>query len=427
VNRLPSLTGTWMGKRLKVLFLANRVPYPIRDGQARRSYHVLKGLAEAHDVHLLALYQTPEEAARDTLQHLRQFCTHVEFLPAPPKTPGVQMALRLLRSLVSRDPYTVWRHYSTEYRALVKTTLATSAFDVVHCDILPMVYALRDVRGPLRVLTDHDVSYLKAERLARQRRNPLLRLLMSYEATKLKRLEQTVLAGVDLGIAVSETDKRTLEALSPGTRLAVVENGVDVDAFCPASVPVDPDMVVWVGGFNQDANYEAIQFFLKKVHPAVRRAHPRVRLVLVGGGSDRLKAAVAGDPSVELTGAVEDPNSILVRAAVFIAPILSGSGTKLKVLEAMAAGKAIVSTSVGMEGIDGVDGEHYVLADTPDSFAAGVIHLLACSSVREQLALKARQLAEEKYDWRLICEKMNRLYTASTIAGRITNEFAVID
>jgi len=400
-----------MDNRLKILFLTNRVPFPVRDGQARRTYHILKGLAEAHEVHLLTLYQSTEEALPENTAHLRSFCHRVEMLPAPSKKLGLAMGVRLLLSLFSAEPYTIWRHYSGDYVKLVRESLEATAFDAVHCDILPLAFSIRDLDVPFCTLTDHDVSYLKAERSASQRQNPVAKLFIYYEAAKLKRLERTIFLQVDLGITVSELDRTLLERLCPKGRFAVIENGVDVRTFVPDTAAIEPNALVWVGGFHHYPNYEAVSFFLKEVYPRIKQANPEVKLYIVGGEiPDGLMRLALIDPSIVTTGYVEDPVPYLQRAAVFVAPILSGGGTKLKVLEAMAAGKAIVSTSIGVEGIEGKDGQHYVIADQPECFSKRVMDLLNDGPLRTRLGENARKIAEEKYDWRAICDKMSGIY-----------------
>lgn len=405
--------------RLKILFLANRIPYPIRDGQARRTYHILKGLGEAHEVHLLSMFETPEETQPETWEHLRTFCHRVEMVPAPPKKPGIEMGLRLLRSLLSTEPYTIWRHYSGTFASRVRETLEETPFDAVHCDILPIAYAVRDLDKPFCAMTDHDVSYLKARRLASVRRNPAAKLFIRYEAAKLERLERTIFSHVDLGIAVSDADREQLERLCPGRPFAVVENGVDVRAFVPDASAMEPDTLVWVGGLRDRSNYEAVRYFVHDVFPLIRRQHPRARLTIVGSGVPAsLASSIARESSITVTGFVTDPVPFIQQATVFVAPIRSGSGTKLKVLEAMAAGKAIVATSVGVEGIEGRNGEHFQVADTAEDFASRVVAILNDEGLRDRLGANARRLAEAKYDWTTICGKMSKIYEDAA-AGRV--------
>ena len=397
--------------RLKILFLTNRSPYPITDGQSRRTYNILKGLARRHDVSLLSLYESPKEIEPNSIHHLKEFCERVEMLLAPPKTVSIGMATRLLMSIFSPEPYTIWRHYSQEYVDRVWACLKSTTFDVVHCDALPLAYVMRGLRAPVRALTDHDVSYVKAERLAQQRRNVAVKCFISYEAMKLKRLERRIFRHVDIGIAVSECDSQVLQALCPEGRFAVVENGVDTKAFTPNSDAVESDTLLWVGGFQHYPNYEAVRYLIEDIYPVIKRAKPQVKLYIVGGSvpASLMRLAV-NDTSILFTGFVDDPVPFIQRAAVFVAPILSGGGTKLKVLEAMAAGKAIVSTSIGVEGIEGEDCEHFMVADTPEVFSLRVVSLMNDYALRARLGANARKRSVEKYDWEAICDSISKVY-----------------
>jgi glycosyltransferase involved in cell wall biosynthesis len=397
--------------RLRILFLTNRSPYPIKDGQSRRTYNILRGLARRHEVFLLSLYQSPDEIEAERLKHLETFCKEVEMLPAPKKSFSLGMATRLLASLFSLEPYTIWRHYSPKYARRVRASLDARSFDVIHCDILPLAYCVRDLNSSFCVLTDHDVSYIKARRLAVQNRNPAMKLFMHYEALKLECLERRIFRKVNLGIAVSELDRRHLQALCPSGRFAVIENGVDVRTFVPAPKAPESDTLIWIGGFGDYYNYEAIFYFLNEIYPGIKGKTTGIKFYVVGGNvPDRLANVAARDSSIVATGHVEDPLPYLQRASVFVAPILSGGGTKLKVLEAMAAGKAIVSTSVGVEGIEANDGEHFLVADDPKVFSARVVSLLKEPDLRERLGANARLLTERKYDWTAICDRASQIY-----------------
>jgi len=398
-------------QRLKILFLTNRSPYPITDGQSRRTYNILKGLAFRHRVHLLSLYESPKEVEPYSISHLKAFCEDVEMLPAPPKTVSVGMAVRLLMSVLSPEPYTIWRHYSQEYIERVRACLRATTFDVVHCDALPLAYAIQGLSAPVRALTDHDVSYVKAERLAQQRTNLAVKYFTFYEAMKLKRLERRIFRHVDIGITVSECDRQVLQTLCPEGRFAVVENGVDTRDFAPNSDQAEPDSLVWVGGFHHYPNYEAVRYLIEEIYPAIKRAKPQAKLYIVGGSVPAsLTRLASDDASIMFTGFVDDPVPFIQRAAVCVAPILSGGGTKLKVLEAMAVGKAIVSTSIGVEGIEGEDREHFLVADTPEAFSSSVVSVMNDYALRERLGENARKRSMEKYDWEAICDSISKVY-----------------
>jgi polysaccharide biosynthesis protein PslH len=396
---------------LRILFLTNRFPYPIVDGQSRRTYNILKGLSRNHEVVLLSLFEESVPIEAHALEHIKQWCARVELFPIPPKTLNVSMVARLLRSLVSMDPYTIWRHRSDLFLERVEGLTKGGRFDLVHCDILPVAYAIRNLEGIYRAFTDHDVSFLKAHRMAETSQNPLLKLLHRLEAIKLKQLEAQIFQEVDLGVAVSHIDRNILSRLCPKANVCVVENGVDVGEFEPSQGQEREGSLVWVGGFDNYPNQEGMYFFFDKVYSLIKCGVPQVQIDVIGGGvTPTLRAYADVDPSIALHGYVNDPVPYIQHAAVFIVPILSGSGTRLKLLEAMATGKAIVTTTIGCEGIEGEHGVHYLVADSPGEFAGSVRMLLSDRALREKLGKNARQLTVEKYDWKQLCHKMEVVY-----------------
>ncbi len=401
-----------MEKRGRLLFLSNRGLLPVKDGHTRRSFSVLKGLAEEWQVHFLSLYETQEEIRAENLQELERICHRVEFIAAPPKSFSCGAILRLLRSLISREAYTVWRHYSKPFLQRADELISSGVFDLVHCDILPISYTVKDARNIFRSVTDHDVSYLKSISLAKKSRNPLLKSFLYFESWKVKRLEREIFRQVDLGIVVSESDRDVLQELCPEGRFLVVENGVELDQFGRSNTPQIANRLLWLGGFGNASNRQAILHFLKKIYPLVKKEVPEVCIDVVGGNlTEELKRLSLADSSIHLVGFVDDPLPYLQRSTVFVAPMLSGGGTKLKVLEAMAAGRAIVCTSVGCEGIGGVDRKHYIVSDDVGGFADAVIALLTDEESRAAIEANARDLASSRYDFDHICGKLNAYYS----------------
>ena len=357
-------SGIHEKRSLNILFLTNCSPFPVRDGQTARTYNILKGLAKRSRVHLLSMFESDAEMAPENLRVLESICQSVEMYPAPPKRPGPRMLARVLRSTVSREPYTVWRHHSAAFESRIRQRCLETPFDLVHCDILPIVYGLRRIGNVPCAITDHDVSYLKALRMARQARNPMLSSFLFLEALKLRRLEKRILSRCSICIVVSGTDREILSRLCVEGCFHVVENGVDTSRFRPDERATEKDTLLWLGGFRDYPNREAIHYFLKDIYPAVKRGHPGVRLLAVGGGvTPRLRQLEARDDSIHFSGYVDDVVTYIQKAAVAVVPVLSGSGTRLKILEAMSAGKAVVTTPVGCEGIEAEDGRHLLVAD----------------------------------------------------------------
>jgi polysaccharide biosynthesis protein PslH len=400
-----------MSRALRILFLSNRGLLPIKDGHTRRSYNILKGLSKKYQIYFLSLYETQEEIKPENINELKMLCHDVEFYPAPSKKMGIHMLLRLFRSLVSADAYTIWRHYSPSLLRRVDELISSGEFDIIHCDILPLAYTVRKRNGIFRSITDHDVSYLKCLRMGKKSKNPLLKLFLYLESWKLKKLENKIFNQVDLGIVVSELDKDILSALCPGGEFVVIENGVETDKFIPDNKHIEQNKLIWLGGFDDYSNKQGIYFFLESIYPKIKKRKPGIRFDIIGSGiTQKLRQLVNGDDTINLMGYVDDPLPYIQRASVFVVPILSGGGTRLKVLEAMAVGKAIISTSIGCEGINGINGEHYIIADNVNSFTEAIVQLLQDSLLRMRLGSNARKLVADHYDYERICGKLNELY-----------------
>lgn len=381
------------------------------DGQSRRTFNILKGLSVDFDVYLLALYEDQESEFIESPE-LLQYCSDAEFLPCPSKKVSFEMLTRLFRSFLSLLPYTVWRHQSRRFKTRLDELLSETDFDLIHCDCLPLAALVKKNSQIPVTLTDHDISYQKADRIAANSKNIFLKSFMALEAVKLKRFERTIFTCFDSVIAVSENDRDAFVDLCPGATVEIIENGVDTSEFLPGKFDTEGFTLVWLGGFGHYPNLEAILYFLREIYAEVKKQVASVRLVAIGGGvTEELKRYSDQDPSVQFLGFVEDPLPIIETSNVFISPILSGGGTKLKVLEAMALGKPIVTTPVGAEGIDGRSGEHFIVADGAEPFAESVCEILNDRSLQKKLAEKARELAEEKYDWSRICHKNNRYYS----------------
>lgn len=162
-----------MTTSLSILFLSNRGLLPIIDGHTRRSFNILKGLSKYNRIYFLSLYENSEEISEKNMRILKRYCQYVEFFPGPKKTLSFQMVFRVLRSMVSLEPYTIWRHYSHDYKMRVHELIQKSNFDIIHCDILPIAYTLINKKGIIRSITNHDVSYLKCMRMAKTTKNIL--------------------------------------------------------------------------------------------------------------------------------------------------------------------------------------------------------------------------------------------------------------
>jgi glycosyltransferase involved in cell wall biosynthesis len=418
-NKIQLIGDSEVNRPKEILFLSNRGFLPINDGHSRRSFNILKGLAENNKIYFLFLYEKPEEVSPANIEQLKKICHCVEFLPAPSKKVSAGFIFRLIKSLFSLYPYTVWRHYSNQFKKRVDELISSGKFDLVHCDNLPICYTVQFKKNIFCSITDHDVSYLKCLSIGKEARNFLLKSFLYLEAYKIKILEKNIFNKVNLGIVVSENDKIILQKLCPNGNFLVVENGVDLDIFKPSWELQEKGKLLWLGGFNHIPNKQGIYYFLEKIYPLVKLHGPNISIDIIGGGvTDELKKFSENDLSINFIGYVDDPMPFIHRAEVFVAPILSGGGTKLKVLEAMATGKAIVCSSFGCEGIEGVNGHHYIVADNPLQFAQDIINILNDNFIKESLQVNAAELVRQSYGFAYTCKKLNDYYNLLGIVER---------
>lgn len=402
---------------MRILFVSNRGLLPIVDGHTRRSFNILKMIADRHDVGFISLYETNDEISHSNIKYLESICRSVEFYKAPSKKLGFELLARLLASLFSFKPYIIWRHYSRAFHKRVRHLTYSGQYDLVLLDNLPIAYCYAPNAMTPQVLTDHDVSYIKCSRMANQKDNYLAKLFYYLESIKLKHYEKKIIGLVNLCITVSESDKAELQKLNPKARLLVVENGVDVDEFNVDSTDSVSTELLWFGGFSNGPNKESMQYYIDKIHHLITKEIPAVRLEILGGGDTNwLSRITKNDSSLIVRGYVDDILPYAKKAGIFIAPITSGGGTKLKVIEAMAFGKAIVTTSIGCEGIEAENGKEYIIADTPIDFAKAVINLVHNDKLRREIGRNARKYIESKYDWRLINNKLSNVFNNTIIS-----------
>jgi len=260
--------------------------------------------------------------------------------------------------------------------------------------------------GLLRVLVEHDVASVAARRAREAQSKPLQRWRKRRDELRMLDYETRHVEDADLVVAMSEVDRAELARRVDPAHVVVVPNGVSCRDFPARSEPPDPATILFVGFFRHDPNVEAVLWFAREILPRVREAVPGAVFRVVGAyPPESLRALAAATPGVELLGLVPATAPHYRRATVFVAPILRGSGTRLKILEAMASGSAVVSTTIGAEGLGAGDGE-IRLADDPAAFADEVVALLRDPAGRDALARRARAFVEERFDWPAIARRL---------------------
>jgi sugar transferase (PEP-CTERM/EpsH1 system associated) len=407
---------------IKILVLTPQLPYPPQQGTTIRNYNLIAGLAQRHEVHLLS-FGDPDEVGRST--PLGELCRSVQAVPAPQRSTGQ----RLKGLVFSRLPDMAQRLPSVEFETALAALLDREDFDVVEVEGIELAQYLAQVarkrgdeRRPLLVFDEHNAEYILQQRaFETDVRIPRRWIGAAYSFVQWQRLrgyERRACLAADRVVAVSETDAGALRRLVPGLEPVVVPNGVDMAYYTPAvpglanqAGPGAGD-VVFTGKMDFRPNVDAVLWFARQVLPLVRREAAEVRFWIVGKDPHPRLASLASDPAIVLTGRVDDVRPFIGAAGVYVIPLRIGGGTRLKVLEAMAMGKAIVSTALGCEGFDLVPGQELVVASEPAEFAAAILDLLRNPEHRERLGRAARRFAGSRYDWRIIVPRLERVYDA---------------
>jgi sugar transferase (PEP-CTERM/EpsH1 system associated) len=403
----------------RILVLTPQFPYPPHQGTTMRNYNLSAGLAPRHEVHLLSF----GDAAASQGTPLDDLCRSVQVVRPPQRS----MRQRLTGLLFSRLPDMAQRLPSAQFRAALDATLDRLNPDVVEVEGIELaqyLFQAADRRGakkrPLLVFDDHNAEYVLQQRaFETDLRDPKRWIAAAYSFVqwrRLRRYERRACQAADRVVVVSEADAKAVQRLIPGLELAVVPNGVAMDFYTEPLEPLDEDSgpaatdLVFTGKMDFRPNVDAVLWFAGEVLPLIRREAPEVRFWIVGKDPHPRLAPLAGDPAVVITGWVEDTRPYIAGAGVYVIPLRIGGGTRLKVLEAMAMGKPIVSTALGCEGFDLIPGQELVLADTPADFATAVLALLRDPDRRERLGRAARRFAGSRYDWRIVVPRLERVY-----------------
>jgi glycosyltransferase involved in cell wall biosynthesis len=367
------------------------------NGERIRSFRILTELSRRHEVTLLTTHQSFDERAE--LRMAFPSCRRIDSVPhVLRRRAGLLFGSALLRSWLSPLPVHLQRWRSRGLQQRVARALSSGAVDVCIVDFLASLPNLpRRTEVPL-LLFEHGVEHLLWKRLADAEPNRVKRAAFELEWKKMKRYEARACLRVRRTITVSEKDRDVLAAAAPGADLRVVPPGVDVSYFRPNGYPEDPSKLVFSGSMNWYPNEDAIVRFLEDCFPRIRREMPRVSLSVVGRNPTPRLRAFAGD-GVSVKGTFQDPRPYLAEGAIYVDPVRIESGTRVEIFEALAMGKAVVSTGVGTEGLPLVAGRHYVRADQPEDFAREVVSLLKDSKRRKELGAAGRRLVEERFGW----------------------------
>ena len=396
---LASCAARFRGLSLRVLFLSAWFPYPHDNGSKLRIFNLLRGLARAHEVTLYSLTEHPHAPIPPPLLEICREVVPVASRPYRAHGP------RALLGLLSRRPRVLVDRRLPEMEALVRKAAQARQFDLIIASQWYMADYVQAAAGIPAIFEEIEVGMFR--HLVDKATNPLARWRHKLTIFKMQRYLQELLSRFGACTVVSVEELGLLRQMVPAYEPSVVvPNGVSLADNQGDFPPARPDTLVFAGSFTYDVNYEAMRWFTGLALPAIHAERPNVGLTITGNN--------AGMPlpysrNVELTGLAPDIRPIVASSWISLAPLQSGGGTRLKILEAMALGTPVVATSKGAEGLQVVSGEHLLIADSPEEFAAACLRLLGDAELRARLSRNALDLVRRNYDWEIILPRFLRL------------------
>jgi polysaccharide biosynthesis protein PslH len=393
---------------MHILWLKNELLHPLDKGGRIRTYEMLRRLRDHHRVTYVALDDgstTPEQRSR-----AREYCDELVLVPwrrAPLR--GWRRGLAILRNAFSSIPFALAPYRSPAMTRAIRERCAAGddRADVVVCDFLMPALNVPDGLPCPVVLFQHNVEAMIWERRTRVAANPVMRLYLGEQWRRMRRVEREQCLRFDHVVAVSEEDAAVFRSAYGVERVSAVPTGVDTDFFRPSgTVPQQPASIVFTGSMDWMPNEDGMAFFVDEVLPLVERVVPEVTLTIVGRNpTARVRALAEGRPRITVTGTVPDVRPYLEAASVVVVPLRVGGGTRIKIYEAMGMERAVVSTTIGAEGLDVTDGEHIVLADDPASFADAVVALLRAPERAAAIGRSAAAHVRTHFGWGSVAEQ----------------------
>ena len=398
---------------MRILLLTPQRPYPPHQGTTLRNFNLIKELSKRHQVCVLTFLEPDQDP--QSPGPLLDLCQWVETIPVPPRSSG----LRLRQMLLTRRPDMSWRLWSPRFNERLAVRLREQPFDVVEIEGIEMAPYLSAIEAagssrPLIIYDAHNAEWILQQRaFAADVKTPPrwpAALYSWVQWHRLRRYEAGLLRRVDHTVAMSAPDKVALRDVAPNAPIMIIPNGVDLSAYSQfGGRPIRHDLL-FTGKMDFRPNIDAALWFGRRVLPLIQARRPQTTFAIVGQRPHPRLDVLRDIPGVTITGYVDDVRPYIAGSAVYVAPLRVGGGTRLKLLEAMAMGKAIVSTTVGAEGFPVVNRQELVLVDEPELFAEEILYLLENPARRYELGRTGQAFAQANYGWDALVPHLERIY-----------------
>lgn len=372
-------------------------------------HHLVVNIAKIHDVTLVCLEPDNDEQAAG-IDVLKANNVTVETVPVAHNQKKSNKRLYQFLSLFSGKTYQYFQYHSASMQKRIDDLCGLNNYDLILAEFSQMGY-YKLPESATKYVDQHNVEYEIMQRTYETEKSPLRKLLAKSEYKKYYRQEIENCEKFDACLTTSQRDTDILKArMQSDTSFHVIPNGVDSEFFQALDIPQNPNLILFTGTISYYPNVEGILWFAKNVWPLIKQRKPEAQFCIAGKSPPAEIQALTSDPSIEVTGAVDDMRDYYAKAAVVVVPLRVGGGTRLKILEAMAMEKAVVSTGVGAEGIEYTVNKNILIEDDPQGFANATIDVLENSEKKALLETQGRKLVEKLYDWKAVTSKLCEIF-----------------
>jgi sugar transferase (PEP-CTERM/EpsH1 system associated) len=387
---------------MRILCLTSRLPYPPNRGDRLRAFHFIEHLSQEHELSLVSFIA--DETERDYLPSLRVYCRDVRVLPMSSRRSAISTALNIWR----REPLQTLYYRLEAMRRVVDDMIATTGFDAAYVHLFRMAPYVANHSQLYRIVDLTDVISKEID-LSLPYRGLASRAVYRLEKKRINRYEQWVAQNFEETWLISRADRQALAQTSAKANIRVVPNGVDLEQFYPTGQPCSPDSLIFVGHLRVLHNVDAATYLAQDVLPLVRKEIPTCTLNIVGADPAPQIKRLGESAAITVTGFVLDLNAQLNKAAVFVAPLRFAAGIQNKVLEAMAAGRPVVTTSLVNDGLGAQPDQELLVADDASTTAQQIVRLLTNERLREQTGGAGRRFVQARYSWIHVVERMRSI------------------
>ena len=395
---------------MKILIISNAMPYPTDTGEKIRVFNIIKHISQAHEVSLIT--QIMKQHEKQFIPELKKYCSRVDTVLLR-KHSNLEHMPGVIRYLISGEPLDNKFVFVDEMAEKIQKLTYSESFDIVqieHSIMAPYIKAISMANNSKKVLTFHNIASVQYRRIFKIEKAISKKMRSFINWIQMKKWEAKFAMNFDLCVTMSDNEKQILQSENPKLNIAVIPNGVDVKNLQPLPVNFKTNNLLYVGKMDYQPNLDAVLYFVNKIFSLIKMQIKDAKFFIVGSNPTKEIKQLGKDNDVIVTGYVNNIQPFYEQCAVSVVPLRAGGGTRLKILESMAFGRPVISTSIGCEGLDVCNNENIIISDKPEEFARKTIELLQNKDFREKISKNARNLVEHNYSWESIAKKQIQIY-----------------